>query len=35
MLYVTDEEYDKIKSAADNDKRSLNNFIKLLIEKFL
>jgi uncharacterized protein (DUF1778 family) len=35
MLYITDEQYDKLKAAADKESRSLNNFITMLIEKYL
>jgi predicted HicB family RNase H-like nuclease len=35
MLYVTDEEYEKLKALADKENRSLNNYIVTLIDKAL
>lgn len=35
MLYVTEEEYNKIKVLADTENRSLNNYIVTLIDKAL
>jgi predicted HicB family RNase H-like nuclease len=35
MLYVDEEMYDKIKLLADKDKRSMNNYIVMVLEKEL
>jgi uncharacterized protein (DUF1778 family) len=35
MLYLTDEQYVKIKALADKDNRSLNNFCLTILEKYL
>jgi hypothetical protein len=35
MLYVDKDMYDKIKQEADNDDRSMNNFILKIIDKHL
>jgi uncharacterized protein (DUF1778 family) len=35
MLYVTDEKYKQLKSLADTEKRSLNNYILILVDKAL
>jgi hypothetical protein len=35
MLYVDDEMYEQIKELADKEKRSMNNYIVMLLEKEL
>jgi hypothetical protein len=35
MLYVDEDMYDKIKLLADKDKRSMNNYIVMVLEKEL
>jgi len=35
MLYVTGDEYDKLKRLADKEKRSLSNMALICIQKYL